>query len=233
MTALRDWSTTAVNLPEHADNPIHTDAGARAAGFESALVAGVTTYAYLTHVPATAWGLDWIGHGGAEVRFLRPVLAGDRVDCLVGDDGRVVASVDGEERVAATFVERAPTVERRDGDLLEPVELVLGARWADYGVRSGDDCPLYLRESIVHPTTWPRIANGICHTQLVVGSWIHTRSRITHLGLALIGSTVRAESRLVDRFDSRSGVRSVIDVWITADGTPVAHLEHEAITELT
>ena len=30
---LSDWSTTAVNLPDHADNKIHTDEGARAAGF--------------------------------------------------------------------------------------------------------------------------------------------------------------------------------------------------------
>ena len=32
------WSVTAVNLPEHARNAIHTDAGARAAGIRCLLV---------------------------------------------------------------------------------------------------------------------------------------------------------------------------------------------------
>ena len=48
---LRDHQVVAQNLPEHARNPIHTDEGARAAGFDRALVAGVTTYAYLANVP--------------------------------------------------------------------------------------------------------------------------------------------------------------------------------------
>ena len=43
------WTVTARNLAHHARNPIHTDAGAQAQGFPRALVAGVTTYAYLTH----------------------------------------------------------------------------------------------------------------------------------------------------------------------------------------
>ena len=60
---LDTWSTVAVNLPDHANNAIHTDGGARAAGFTSALVAGVTVYAYMTHVPAVAWGREWLASG--------------------------------------------------------------------------------------------------------------------------------------------------------------------------
>ena len=79
-TELAAWSAPAVNLPEHADNAIHTDAGARAAGFPSALVAGVTVYAYMTHVPAAAWGLDWLRGGGAHVRFRSPIFDHDLVN---------------------------------------------------------------------------------------------------------------------------------------------------------
>ena len=39
------WRLVARNLPAHAGNPIHTDVGARAAGYPSALVAGVTVHA--------------------------------------------------------------------------------------------------------------------------------------------------------------------------------------------
>ena len=87
---LETWTVRARNLPEHADNRIHTDAGARAAGFPAALVAGVTTYAYLTHPIVAAWGLDWVANGGGEVRFDAPVFDHDDVTCtpVVDDDDR-------------------------------------------------------------------------------------------------------------------------------------------------
>ncbi|MGI9595646.1 MAG: hypothetical protein ACR2QK_05780, partial [Acidimicrobiales bacterium] len=69
MNTLQPWSTSAVNLPDHADNPIHTDAGAQAAGFDRALVAGTTVYAYMTHPIMDGWGLDWLAGGGGELRL--------------------------------------------------------------------------------------------------------------------------------------------------------------------
>ncbi len=230
---LEPWSVTAVNLPEHADNPIHTDAGARAAGFAGALVAGVTTYAAMTHVPATAWGREWITHGGAAVRFRRPVLDGDTIDCVVEHDRRVTARVDSSVRVEADFVVavRDPIV-HRTGETLQPIEFVLDASWSDYGMRSGDDCPIYAEDAIAHPSSWPRIANRFCHEQLVTGSWIHVRSRIAHLGVASIGAEIRAVAEVVERIDSRAGERAVLDVLITADGRDVAAIEHEAIISL-
>jgi hypothetical protein len=74
MTQPTTWHINASNLAEHARNPIHTDEGAQRAGFPRALVAGVTTYAYLTHPLIVAWGKDWLHNGGGEVKFRRPVL---------------------------------------------------------------------------------------------------------------------------------------------------------------
>ena len=230
---MQPWSVTAVNLPEHADNPIHTDAGARAAGFSGALVAGVTTYAAMTHVPATAWGRDWLGSGGAAVRFRHPILDGDRIDCVVDGDRRVTAEVDGSVRVEADFVRavRDP-IDHRSGEPLEPIEFVLDASWSDYGLRAGDDCPIYGDDGLAHPSSWPRIANQFCHEQLVTGPWIHVRSRIAHLGVAAIGAEIRAIADVVERIDSRAGERAILDVRITADGHDVAAIEHEAIISL-
>ena len=73
------WSIEATNLPVHAQNPIHTDEGGRAAGFPAALVAGVTVYAYLCHLPLVTHGLAWVQHGGGEVRFKQPVFDLDYV----------------------------------------------------------------------------------------------------------------------------------------------------------
>jgi acyl dehydratase len=71
------WSIVARNLPEHATNPIHTDVGAQAAGFERALVAGVTTYAYAVHPLIDRWGAAWVSGGMASLRLRSPVFDGD------------------------------------------------------------------------------------------------------------------------------------------------------------
>jgi len=230
---MQPWSVTAVNLPEHADNPIHTDAGAQAAGFSGALVAGVTTYAAMTHLPVTAWGRDWIATGGASVRFRHPILDGDRIDCRVDGDRRVEAEVDGSVRVEADFVDTiTDAIVPRTGEPLRPIEFVLDASWSDYGMRAGDDCPIYADEAIAHPSSWPRIANQFFHEQLVTGSWIHVRSRIAHLGVASTGAEIRATAHVVERVDSRAGERAILDVRIAADGREVAAIEHEAIISL-
>jgi acyl dehydratase len=230
---LQPWSVTAVNLPEHADNPIHTDAGARAAGFSGALVAGVTTYAAMTHVPVTAWGREWISNGGAVVRFRQPILDGDTVDCTVEDNRRVTAEVDRSVRVEADFVTVVrDSIVHRSGETLQPIEFLLDASWSDYGMRAGDDSPIYAEDRIAHPSSWPRIANQFCHEQLVTGPWIHVRSRIAHLGVAAIDAEIRAVASVVERIDSRAGERAVLDVLITADGRDVAAVEHEAIISL-
>jgi acyl dehydratase len=231
MTNMVNWSITAVNLAEHASNTIHTDAGAKAAGFDAALVAGVTTYAYLTHLPATAWGLDWVRAGSASVQFKHPVLDGDAVECRVGND-RVDATVSGTVCAVAKFAEVADEIEVRSGDALEPIEFALDESWCDYGSRAGDDCLLYSRHHIAHPTSWPRIANAFFHEQMVTGPWIHVRSHIAHFGVGRIGSTIRATATVVERFDSRAGKRAKLDVRITSDGELVAALDHEAIIEL-
>jgi acyl dehydratase len=232
MTMMQPWSVDAANLPEHADNTIHTDAGARAAGFSGALVAGVTTYAYMTHVPATAWGMAWLSAGGADVLFRLPVMDADRVDLVVGENETVTASVEGAANAVARFRESAEVLPERDGPSLEAIEFVLDASWSDYGFRAGDDCPVYAHHGIAHPTSWPRIANQFCHEQLVDGSWIHVRSRLAHHGVAPVGSTIRATAVVAERFDSRAGERAVLDVRIDADGSPVASIEHEAIIRL-
>jgi acyl dehydratase len=236
------WSVTAQNLPEHAGNAIHTDAGAQAAGFPAALVAGVTTYAYLTHPLVAAWGVDWLTRGGGEVRFRAPVFAGRTLDCtpVVDSDDPEVITVEaiavGEERnPRATFAavrdSGAPPA-LRPGDELPSRQFVLTGKFgADYGSRTGDDLDLYERDGIVHPAVWPAIANNIFTTDLVRGPWIHTRSIIRHHAPGPTGATVDVHATVIDRFQ-RSGERAVVDVLIELDGRPLATLEHEAIVQL-
>lgn len=229
----------AQNLPEHAGNPIHTDEGAQAAGFPAALVAGVTTYAYLTHPLVAAWGVDWVRSGGGEVRFRSPVFAGQAIDCVpVEDDGGawvVEARGDGDERARALLTARRagdPVRALRAGEALAMRRIQLVGELSDeYGIRAGDDLDLYRREAIVHPAVWPALANLVVHVDVARGSWIHTRSRIDHHDVAPVGAWADITAVVVERFQ-RSGERAILDVAIDVDGQRVATLEHEAIVEL-
>jgi acyl dehydratase len=48
-------------------------------------VPGVDDYAYLSHVPAELWGLDWLTRGTLSARFLHPVYEGDHVRVRPGE----------------------------------------------------------------------------------------------------------------------------------------------------
>jgi hypothetical protein len=234
---LQDWQVVAQNLPEHARNPIHTDAGAQAAGFPRALVAGVTTYAYLTHVPTAAWGLEWVAGGGGEVRFRRPVFDADLVRCrtVAGDDCLIEAVTDEPDQPRATFhvvrTGEALTPLRAGEELPEKRVRLTGEWGSDYGVRAGDPLALCPDAGVVHPAVWPALANHLVHTEVARGSWIHTRSIVRHHALAAAGGEAIVRGTVVRRFQSH-GERAVLDVHIEVDGAVVASLEHEAIIEL-
>jgi acyl dehydratase len=236
---LSPFTVRAVNAPQHARNPIHTDEGARAAGYPAALVAGVTTYAYLTHPLAVAWGMPWVSGGGAEVRFRSPVFADDELVCTprVDADGSVaVAATVGahhQVRAEAVAVRSAPGASPlRAGESLETVEITLDDEWGDrYGADVGDPLDLYTREGVVHPAVWPALANHVVHAQVARGPWVHVRSAVTHHAAVPVGSVATVRSAVIRRFE-RSGERAVLDVRVEVDGVAVASIEHEAIVAL-
>lgn len=238
----RSWAVVARNLAEHARNPIHTDAGAQAAGFPRALIAGVTTYAYLTHPVVAAWGTDWLATGGGEVRFHSPVFLDDDVHCVPEPDGDttvVIAQVNGMARVTFRATPPAPSTMRtppapiRSGEALRTRSIRLeGDFGADYGSRAGDDLTLYAQQGLVHPAVWPALANHLVHADVARGPWIHTASIIRHHRAVPAGITADLVGVVVQRTNSRAGERAVLDVRIEVDGEPVASLEHHAIVAL-
>src|SRR4051794_14249399 len=85
MGGISGWELFAHNTATESDNKIHDDAVARRLGFTGGLVPGVDVYAYLTHPPAEAWGLEWLECGTMRARFDRPVYDGDRVRIVATD----------------------------------------------------------------------------------------------------------------------------------------------------
>jgi len=78
---------SARNDAEQSENKIHDDAVARQYGFRGGLVPGVTVYGFLTWLPASAWGEEWLSRGGMAARFVKPVYAGDEVTVSAEPDG--------------------------------------------------------------------------------------------------------------------------------------------------
>jgi acyl dehydratase len=78
------YEVTAHNTATASNNKIHDDAVARDFGFAGGLVPGVDVYAYLTHVPADTWGIEWLERGTMRARFVVPVYEGERVRVVPG-----------------------------------------------------------------------------------------------------------------------------------------------------
>lgn len=236
--SLTGWSTRAVNLDEHANNPIHTDAGAQAAGFDAAIVAGTTIYGYLTRPAATAWGEAWLTGGGGELRLRKAVLDDELVECRIAGEGgengdpTVEACVGEEVRATFDLWPKAEAPAMRRGEDLPTIEVELTEDKATYGTRTGDDLALYAELGTAHPALWPNLANSVFTAHLISGAWVHTRSKIYHQDLPSIGEQLTIRSTVVDRFDTRAGSRAVVDIAITAGDRPMARLEHEALVSL-
>jgi hypothetical protein len=97
---LRDYRVVAHNTATASANKIHDDTVARAYGFGGGLVPGVDVYAYITHPPAEAWGLDWLRRGTVRARFLTPAYEGEELTVAVGE------TVDGPDPAVALEVRK-------------------------------------------------------------------------------------------------------------------------------
>lgn len=232
---LQTWQTSAINLAEHADNAVHTDEGAIAAGFPSALVAGTTVHAYLTHPPAAAWGAAWLDHGWSELRLLAPVFDRDIVDLVPSENDLVEARVNDSVRatLAVAMTEPGDSTSRTVMQQHRELTFDLADGLGDYGLRAGDELAAYDTEERAHPSVWPSIGNSATIAFYVDGPWVHVRSAISHLGFVARDAVVTVNTALIDRFETRAGERVVLDVTASVDGAVVARIEHESIIRLS
>ncbi|MGH2633614.1 MAG: hypothetical protein ACRDG3_09415 [Tepidiformaceae bacterium] len=125
-------------------NPIHSTAVAQAYGFKGALVGGVTVYGWMVPSILDALGDAWLDSGWVDVRFRRPVYAGDVMTTTVsGSDGGIselaMTNQDGDVCLAGTLgVRPAPWLE----ELHTPRRLAAEPRPPTLPRLTADDAPV-------------------------------------------------------------------------------------------
>ena len=260
MDAVATYRVQARNLSHASENRIHDDEVARRFGFHGALVPGVEVYAYMTHLPAARWGVEWLERGTAECRFFKPLYDGKVADVSATGDSRALSirlESEGEhcasgaaalpdESSAAEPIPGAAPIPPFDGrpDASEaalavgrrlssnPLHLTL-QRLQQYLADIGETEPIYAREKLVHPAFMPRLANLALKDNVKLGAWIHAASSIRHCALARAGESLAAHAQVAANYE-RKGHRFVeLDVVIVADETrAVARVRHTAIYRL-
>lgn len=247
------YRTTARNWATESENKIHDDAVARRYGFAGGLVPGVTLFAYLVQPVAAKWGVDWLGGGRMDVRFLAPVYAGDDIACELASDGDLAlrnpagrTCAAGCARLGATGSSpadipyadlpaqrpRATPRSLATGTVLGTVERRYDAETAaTYLDQIGAGLALFRDDGYAHPGWLLQGANEALRANVVLNPWLHVESRTAMLRPVRLGQVVQTRARVAGLAE-RKGHRFVdLDVVMLADGEPAMAARHTAIYE--
>jgi acyl dehydratase len=251
------YEVVAHNTATQSDNKIHDDEVARRFGFSGGLVPGVDVYAYLTHIPAREWGLDWLEHGTMTGAFHKPVYEGGRVTVTVNlsDDDQLGLLLHDEQGVlcATGSAERRPeqpvldascwavAEPRIDPPPASPRSLEVGTALAlgEHGFRADkagayldevrETLTLYREHGVAHPGWLLRDANYVLASNVRLGPWIHVSSVVQHHALVRDGQRVAARATVTREWEHKGHRFVALDVALTADDTVVARVDHTAI----
>jgi acyl dehydratase len=256
---LGPYRVSAYNTAHDSENKIHDDSVARRFGFGGGLVPGVDVYGYMTHLPVLRWGRAWLECGTAECRFFKPVYDGDIASVTASEaDGGLDLSVESRGEICAAGragLTEVADLPRLDGFRKVPQRAVrppadeasLAAEtWlgldpypvtpemaARYLADSHESAAIYAEEGLMHPREILRSCNFALSRNVVFGPWIHTGSRVQHLGIASVGETLSVRARIADNYEHKGHRFVVIDALVIAgETTPVAHIAHTAIYRL-
>jgi acyl dehydratase len=101
---------------------------------------------------------------------------------------------------------------------------------ARYLADSHETAPIYAEEGLVHPRDILRSCNFVLSRNVLLGPWIHTGSRVQHLGLATVGDTLSVRARITGNYQHKGHRFVELDAVVLANGTiPIAHIAHTAI----
>lgn len=250
------YRLVAHNTATASANKIHDDEVARRYGFGGGLVPGVDVYAYMTHPPAEAWGLDWLAHGSMRARFLVPVYEGDDISVVWAEADGPAMSVEvrnGAGDLCATGsadmgdgpepgAVRPRGVPATDPPAASPESLPAGTeltlathrfhadKATEYLADIREELALYGDARVAHPGWLLRDANYVLSSNVVLGPWIHVESVTRHQGLVHDGETVETTAVVTKEWEHKGHRFVELDVQLVANAErPVARVVHTAI----
>ena len=254
--ALADHSVVAKNDTASHENKIHSDDVAREYGFEGALVAGVTVFGHMMHVPVASWGEQTLRDTRANVRFLKPAYDQDRLvvsGALTGsamhvechnDAGVLLAPMDldtwrgdlapieaDDERPASNRVEIATD------------NLHVGKRVPTHLASPDLDTHLGLCELLsdtnaiyfdgatpcVHPLWMLRECNSAFTRTWVMPVWIHVGSEITWINPIRTGDEVAIDMVPLTQWERKGHEFTTLGITFKVGGTVCVDVRHTAI----
>ncbi len=240
----------AYNDAADSGNPMHDDEAARAMNFKSALVPGVTAFGFVTHAFVTHFGDAWLEQGSIEVRFRKPVYAGDSmsVESSFADDILTVELCNPEKEVCVigrgTMARNSDTVpsipsspiaqsqklpirklpaERTQFEadpVLGSIEPLFENSDADQFLDLLQDDHEIYRTGITHPAWLLRQANIIVDQNYAIGPWIHVASEIRNHAFANNDEPIEVRAQVIDLFERKGNEYFDLDVAILAAGDP-------------
>jgi hypothetical protein len=244
-----EHTVLAHNMAVDGENKIHSDEIAKQFGFEGALVGGVNVYAYMTNLPVSHFGGDWLSRGHAEVRFHKPVYDGRETRCSaeILADGSLalkaemgpVLCVTGNASLAAETpmppaidsIATAPIPAGEDRPVGSPENLAVGTilgtfEWTidradnqDYCEGVRENLALYKDQGLVHPGRVLHMANRVLTSNVYISPWMHVGSTIQHYAPARIDCLLSARGKVLKEYEHKGHKFVELDVLIVADNT--------------
>lgn len=252
------YGVNAFNTATESANKIHDDAVAKNLGFRGGLVPGVDVYAYLCHIPADAWGLDWLTRGTMTAKFASPVYDGDDVEVVGVAAAQNVIELTLTDSAGGYCASGAATLPADARPAPEPADwpdapadgnrvkatpeslLAVPVGSLDVGFHAEqataylDDirepAPLFRSDGFAHPGWLLRYCNFVLTSTFELGPWIHVESTTQFFSPLHDGERLQTRAR-VTGVSERGGHRFVdLDILQLADATrPVARVAHRAI----
>lgn len=236
----------AYNRAPDSPNRVHEPEFARSVGFRGGLVPGVDVFAYMAHLPAAAWGLEWLRRGGLEARFAQPVFDGDQLAVgfaegrveVVNGEGVVCAAGTAERRIEDPPPEVAGWPEAPLPSPLPPAAPeafgpVLGSTLTSFGEAEArqqledvrEPLDLYVRERVLHPGHLLRLADSILMANVELPPWMHVSSRARFFDLAHWDEPLSTRARLGDLFEKKGHRFVQLDVLVVGPRGPVLRVD--------
>ncbi len=259
MTETLRYCVNAFNTATESANKIHDDTVAKNLGFRGGLVPGVDVYAYLCHLPAAAWGRDWLERGTITATFASPVYDGDTVDVEGVQAAANVIEMTLTDPKGGFCASGAATL--HEGS---PIEAPDPAGWPDFpadGNRAKaspetltsiplgyldvgfhtdkaraylddirESADVFRRDGLAHPGWLLRYCNFVLTSNFELGPWIHVQSTTQFFSAVEDGERVQTRAKVSDVTESKGHKFVDLDILQLANGErPVARVAHRAI----